>query len=254
MVGVDARWAGRASKNLTGISVQKNDVKTAFGTSVRTWRKRLGLSQAELAERAQLHRTYVSDVERGARNLSLESMTRLAQALRISVADLFPREASNGQSVAVGVNGHSKRLVDILLVEANPDEVALALRACMRVRFANRIQVVGDGQAALDYLFCEGAYADRPVGPPQLVLLDWSLPKVGALDVLRRFKGDERTRGIPVVILTLAQGFNDWAECQRLGAETYLTKPLDFQQLSQVTPRLNLDWALLESVIPARPA
>ncbi len=231
--------------------MQKIDVKAAFGTSVRAWRKRLGFSQEQLAERADLHRTYVSDVERGARNLSLESMTRIAQALRISVADLFPRETPNGKASAGGSNGHSQKLVDILLVEDNRDDVELTLHAFKKVRFANGIHVVGDGQEALDYLFCEGEYAHRPTGHPQIVLLDLYLPKVSGLDVLRRLKADERTREIPVVILTISQVFSDFSECQRLGAETYIIKPLNFQRLSQVTPRLNLDWALLKSVAPA---
>lgn len=231
--------------------MQKIDFKTAFGTSVRSWRKRLGISQEELAERADLHRTYVSDVERGARNLSLESMTRIAQALRISVADFFPRELPSGKAGAGGSNGHGQKLVDILLVEDNSDDVELTMHAFKKVRFANSIQVVGDGQQALDYLFCEGNYAHRPAGRPQIVLLDLYLPKISGLEVLRRLKADARTRAIPVVILTISQVFSDFAECQRLGAETYIIKPLNFQRLSQVTPRLNLDWALLQPVSPA---
>jgi CheY-like chemotaxis protein len=230
--------------------VQQVNAKKTFGTSVRGWRKRLGFSQEELAERADLHRTYVSDVERGARNLSLESMTRLAHALRISVADLFPPEFPQGQTVGGG-NGHSQTLVDILLVEDNADDVELTLHAFKKVRFANRVQVVSDGQEALDYLFCEGKYANRPAGRPQVVLLDLYLPKVSGLEVLRRLKAEERTREIPVVILTISQVFSDFSECQRLGAETYIIKPLNFQRLSQVTPRLQLDWALLKPVTPS---
>lgn len=218
---------------------------------MKTWRKRLGISQEELAERADLHRTYVSDVERGARNLSLESITRMARALRVSVAELFPEQsAGNG---TVGGNGHRKELVDILLVEDNGDDVELTMHAFKQARFANRVQVVSDGQEALDFLFCTGEYANRPAEHPQLVLLDLYLPKLSGLEVLRRVKGDERTRTIPVVILTISQVFSDFTECQRLGAETYIIKPLNFQRLSQVTPRLNLDWALLTPGVPPPP-
>jgi len=140
--------------------------------------------------------------------------------------------------------------VDILLVEDNADDVELTLHAFKKVRFANRVQVVTDGQEALDYLFCEGAHTDRAAGRPQVVLLDLYLPKVSGLEVLRRLKADERTRDIPVVILTISQVFSDFSECQRLGAETYIIKPLNFQRLSQVTPRLQLDWALLKSAEP----
>jgi two-component system, response regulator len=231
--------------------VQKVDVKKIFGTSVKTWRKRLGISQEELAGRAELHRTYVSDVERGARNLSLESITRVAHALNISVAELFPSEVPISKAGAGKTNGHGTDLVEILLVEDNDDDTQLTLHAFKQSRIANRITVAADGQEALDYLFCEGKYARRPpVERPQLVLLDLYLPKVSGLEVLRRIKADERTWSIPVVILTISQMLNDFAECQRLGAETYILKPLNFQRLSQVTPRLNLDWVLFKPSLP----
>jgi CheY-like chemotaxis protein/predicted XRE-type DNA-binding protein len=228
--------------------VQKVDVKKKFGAAVRAWRKRLGFSQEELAERAELHRTYVSDVERGARNLSLESITRMANALNISVAELFPTEVPIGKT-ADKRNG--KELVDILLVEDNADDLEMTLHAFKQSRLANRIHVVADGQEALDYLFCEGKHAGRSLAEgPQLVLLDLDLPTVGGLDVLRRIKADERTRVIPVVILTVSQASSDFAECQQLGAETYIVKPLNFHRLSQITPRLNLDWALFKPSAP----
>lgn len=231
--------------------MQKVDIKKSFGSTVRSWRKRLGISQEELAERADLHRTYVSDVERGARNLSLESITRVAHALRVAVADLFPPEGA--ALPAQANNGEGNELVDILLVEDNRDDVDLTLHAFKQARFANRVHVVGDGQAALDYLFCEGEYAGRPVERPQIVLLDLYLPKVSGLDVLRRLKADVKTSSVPVVILTISQVFSDFAECQRLGAETYIIKPLNFQRLSQITPRLNLDWALMKPVLSRQP-
>jgi CheY-like chemotaxis protein/predicted XRE-type DNA-binding protein len=234
--------------------VEKIDVKKTFGSSVKAWRKRLGISQEELAERADLHRTYVSDVERGARNLSLESITRMAHALAIPVADLFPPESAGGQPAPGKAPGMGQELVDILLVEDNSDDVELTLHAFKQARFANCVHVAGDGQEALDYLFCGGEHAARPAGRPQIVLLDLYLPKISGLEVLRRIKADERTSRIPVVILTISQVFSDFAECQRLGAETYIIKPLNFQRLSQITPRLNLDWALLKPAAAAAAA
>jgi CheY-like chemotaxis protein len=85
------------------------------------------------------------------------------------------------------------------------------------------------------------------------VLLDLYLPKVSGLDALRRLKADVKTSSVPVVILTISQVFSDFAECQRLGAETYIIKPLNFQRLSQITPRLNLDWALMKPVLSRQP-
>ncbi len=235
------------TNELTHSAVDKIDNKKSFGSTVKAWRKRLGISQEELAERANLHRTYVSDVERGARNLSLESITRMAHALQVCVADLFPTEAAGLPGRA---NGHSRDQVDVLLVEDNRDDVALTLHAFQQARFANRVHVVSDGQEALDYLFSEDKFAGRATERPQLVLLDLYLPKVSGLDVLRHLKADERTRSVPVVILTISQVFSDFAECQRLGAETYLIKPLNFQRLSQITPRLSLDWALVKPSLP----
>lgn len=178
--------------------------------------------------------------------MSLESITRMAHALHIPVAELFTQELPNVATNAAKSNGHAKQLVDILLVEDNADDVELTLHAFDQARFANRIQVASDGQEALNYLFCEGEFANRPSENPQIVLLDLYLPKVSGLEVLRRIKANERTRDIPVIILTISQVFSDFAECQRLGAETYIIKPLNFLRLSQVTPRLNLDWALLK--------
>jgi len=228
--------------------VQKVGDKIMFGASVKAWRKRRGYSQEVLAERADLHRTYISDVERGARNLSLDSMTRLARALEVSVAALFPANYPNGETAVSWSSGRGQEFVDILLVEDNPDDVALTLHAFKQARFANRVQVVADGEQALDYVFCRGKYADhRPAERPQVVLLDLNLPKVSGLEVLRQIKADERTRQIPVVVLTISQIFSDFKECERLGAETYIIKPLNFQRLSQITPRLKFDWALLKA-------
>lgn len=227
--------------------VKNIDVKKLFGSSIKVWRNRQGISQEKLGERADLHRTYISDVERGERNLSLESIARLARALNVSVAALFPAELDNGISNGGGHNGQGRKLVKILLVEDNADDVEMTLLAFKRARFANHVSVVSDGAEALDYLFCQGKYSHRlPADHPQLVLLDLNLPKVSGLEVLRRLKSDKRTRKIPVIVLTVSQKRSDIIESDRLGADTYIVKPVSFQRLSQVTPYLNLDWVLLK--------
>jgi CheY-like chemotaxis protein/DNA-binding XRE family transcriptional regulator len=231
--------------------VSEIDVKKMFGEAVRGWRNLLGISQEELAERADLHRTYVSDVERGTRNLSLESIERLARALEISVSALFPQPGlQKNEGVGPG-DGHAGDLIDILLVEDNADDVELTLHAFKKSRFANRIHVVSDGAEALDYVFCRGRFARRRLKSNlQMILLDLNLPKVSGLEVLRRIKADKRTREIPVVILTISDDHYDVAECRRLGAENYIVKPVDFQSLSQATPELNLNWVLLKPLKP----
>ena len=228
------------------------DVKKMFGASVRGWRNHLGISQEKLAERAELHRTYVSDVERGARNVSLESIGRLARALEISVSALFPQPEANSRKKPILGKGHCQHLIKILLVEDNPDDVVLTLRAFKKARFTNQVQVVNDGAEALDYVFCKGKYAGQQMEENlQLILLDLKLPKVGGIEVLRRLKADPRTRSIPVVILTISRDTHDLNECLRLGAENCIVKPVDFQRLSQATPQLNLDWALVKPPGPA---
>ena len=137
--------------------------------------------------------------------------------------------------------------MDVLLVEDNPDDVELTLHAFQKARFANRVSVVNDGAAALDYIFCQGDYAQRNRDEtPKVVLLDLDLPKVNGLEVLNRIKTDKRTRSIPVLILTVSDDNYDIAECRRLGADNYIVKPVDFHRLSQATPCLNLQWGLFK--------
>jgi CheY-like chemotaxis protein len=220
------------------IPMTPGNLKRQFGNAVKGKRSELHISQEELADRAGLHRTYISDVERGARNLSLESIEKLAAALELSVSGLFAR---------AGDQRTTEPVVEILLVEDTPEDVELTLRAFRKARFVNPVHVVGDGEEALDFLFGKKAYANRrEENPPGLVLLDLDLPKIGGLEVLRRMKADWRTRNIPVVVLTVSRHYHDAVECQRLGVETYITKPVDFRNLSEVTPRLRLEWSLVK--------
>jgi CheY-like chemotaxis protein len=227
--------------------VGKNDVKKQFGAAVRLRRDHLGISQEELAGRAGLHRTYISDVERGARNVSLESINRLADALEVPLSVLFSRLGETSSDKTPDPSLSPDELVDILIVEDSADDADLAIKALRDVRMTNRIHVVHDGGAALDFLFCRGQYAHRKRNDrPQMILLDLGLPKIDGLEVLRQIKADSRTRTIPVIVLTGSSRDRDVAASQRLGAEAYIVKPVDFQNLSGVTPQLSLQWALLK--------
>ena len=135
--------------------------------------------------------------------------------------------------------------VDILLVEDNPNDVELATRALRKAKLANPIFVVSDGAQALDFLFRTGAFAGRPPHTPKVVLLDLKLPKVDGLEVLRRLKGDERTRMIPVVVLTSSREESDVVESYKLGVNSYIVKPVDFEQFLTAVERLGLYWLLL---------
>ena len=225
----------------------KADVKKQFGAAVRFYRDHLAISQEELAGRAGLHRTYISDVERGARNVSLESILRLATALEISLSALFSRLGEQSPHQANTLSWSNDELVDILIVEDSSDDVELTKKALKDVRITNHIHVVRDGSAALDFLFCKGEYSFRKrSNRPQLILLDLGLPKIDGLEVLRQIKADTRTRTIPVIVLTVSSRDRDVAASQRLGADGYIVKPVDFQNLSGVTPQLSLQWALLK--------
>jgi len=214
------------------------DLKRLFGTAIKGKRSELGISQEELADRAGLHRTYVSDVERGARNLSLESIEKLATALELSISGLFERAREGGAAV---------NAVEVLLVEDEPLDVELTLRAFKKARLTNPIHVVHDGAEALDFIFATGAYTHRrELLPPGVILLDLNLPRVNGLDLLRQLKFDRRTEKIPVIVLTVSQHDRDIAECRRLGVETYLVKPVDFRDFSEVTPHLQLEWSLVK--------
>ena len=138
-----------------------------------------------------------------------------------------------------------------MLVEDNPDDELLTLRALKKNRIGNEIAVARDGAEALDFLFATGAYAGRDTSVmPQLVLLDLKLPKIDGLEVLRRLRADERTRLLPVVILTSSVEEHDLVEGYRLGANSYVRKPVDFDEFVAAARQLGLYWLLLNEPPP----
>ncbi len=135
---------------------------------------------------------------------------------------------------------------EILLIEDNPRDAELAIRALRKRNLANSVIHLGDGGAALDFLFATGAYAGRDINhQPRVVLLDLKLPKVDGLEVLRRIKGDERTRTIPVVVLTSSREEQDVVTSYQLGVNSYIVKPVDFENFSQAVADLGCYWLLL---------
>lgn len=137
----------------------------------------------------------------------------------------------------------------ILLVEDNPDDEALALRALKKNNIANEIVVVHDGVEALDYLWCQGSYEGRdPNDLPQVILLDLKLPKINGLEVLKSVRSDERTKLLPVVILTSSGEERDMIEGYALGANSYIRKPVDFEQFLDAVKELGLYWLVINQV------
>ncbi len=136
--------------------------------------------------------------------------------------------------------------VELLLVEDNPSDAELTLRALRKNHLANRLLHLKDGAEALDFLFAEGAYAGRKVeSGPKVILLDLKLPKVDGLEVLRRVKADPRTRTTPIVVLTSSQEERDVVESYRLGVNSYIAKPVDFDKFVQAVSDLGLYWMIL---------
>ena len=136
--------------------------------------------------------------------------------------------------------------VEILLVEDNAADAELAIRALKKSNLANRLALVADGEEALDFVFARGAYSNRKVeNGPKVILLDLKLPKVDGLEVLRAIRGDPRTQTIPVVILTTSKEEKDIVESYRLGVNSYIVKPVDFDQFLATVKDLGFYWLLL---------
>jgi CheY-like chemotaxis protein len=139
----------------------------------------------------------------------------------------------------------------ILLVEDNPDDEALAIRALKRNHISNQIVVAHDGVEALDYLFGNGVYANRDLSiKPTVVLLDLKLPRVDGIEVLRRLREDDRTKLLPVVILTTSSEEQDMLDSYSLGCNSYIRKPVDFIQFSEAIRQLGMYWLLMNEPPP----
>ena len=142
--------------------------------------------------------------------------------------------------------------MEILLIEDNPDDVEITLRAFQKYHLANKIHVVRDGEEALECLFSTGRYAERSgCMNTRLILLDLKLPKVDGLEVLQRCKSDPRTKNIPVVVLTSSREDRDLVESYNLGVNSYVVKPVDFSQFTEAVRQLGLYWIVLNQLPPA---
>ena len=140
----------------------------------------------------------------------------------------------------------SNNIVDILLVEDNPNDVEMTLRALKKINIMNNIRVLSDGDEALQYLLGTGKFQDRDFNfNPKVVLLDLKLPKVDGLEILRKVKSDERTKVMPVVILTSSKEERDIIESYKLGVNSYIVKPVDFEKFMDSVKELGMYWLLL---------
>ena len=141
---------------------------------------------------------------------------------------------------------NSANIVEMLIVEDTSQDMDLALRALGKIELTNRIQFARDGEEALDFIFCEGLFADRKMEDgPRVILLDLKLPKIDGLEVLQRIKSDPRTKTIPVVVLTSSAEPSDVIESYSFGANSYIVKPVNSEQFSQAVQALGMYWLIL---------
>ena len=139
--------------------------------------------------------------------------------------------------------------VEVLLVEDSPHDAEMTQRALRRFNFGDRLHWVKDGEEALEFVFCRGAYADRdPARPPKLILLDLKMPRVNGIEVLRRVKDDELRRSIPIVVMTSSNEERDVIESYRLGANSYIVKPVEFGAFAEVVSSIGLYWVIANRV------
>jgi two-component system, response regulator len=139
--------------------------------------------------------------------------------------------------------------VEILLAEDNPKDAEMTQRALRKHHLGNRVFWVKDGAEALDFIYCRGAYAGRdPARPPKLVLLDIKMPKVDGIEVLKQLKGDERSRSIPVVVMTSSNEERDVIDSYRLGVNSYIVKPIEFSSFIETVSKIGLYWVLTNRV------
>jgi two-component system, response regulator len=133
--------------------------------------------------------------------------------------------------------------IEVLLVEDNPNDVELTLRALQKHNLANNVYTVKDGEEALEYIFCTGRYSGRDISfPPKVIFLDLKLPKVSGLEVLRKIKSDDKTKAIPVVVVTSSQESQDIQECYKLGVNSYIQKPIEFDNFVKAISDVGLYW------------
>jgi two-component system response regulator len=138
------------------------------------------------------------------------------------------------------------QVVEILLVEDSPQDLELALRALRKANLTNHIEIARDGVEAMEFIFCEGPYVGRKIEDgPKVILLDLKLPKIDGLEVLQRIKSDPRTQHIPVVVLTSSKEQSDVVESYRLGVNSYIVKPVNFEQFAEAVQQLGMYWLLL---------
>lgn len=204
----------------------------ALSRILRVRREYLSMSQEELSNRSGLHRTYISDVERGSRNPSIKSLAQLAAALQTSVSELLAATEAEGAL--------QTSPLEILLVEDHQADVHLITTAIKQAKVPCRVSVAKDGEEALSYLHRTGQWSEAP--RPELVLLDLNLPRKSGYDVLSEMKSTQRLLDIPVIILSTSESDQDVVRTYKMHANCFISKPLDPDEFFQVVAQTMEFW------------
>ena len=223
-----------------------------FGLAVKNLRLEKQMSQEELANRCGLHRTYISDIETGNRNVSLNNITKIARAIGIPLHEMFAsveRFSRNGKKPITFHSpspNRSKQPIEILLVEDDQNFIELILHELQQANINNNITIVRNGEEAIQYLFVKGMNA-HPVPPSlRLVLLDLTLPLINGIDVLKRIRQEKSTKKIPVVVMTSSTSISDMEQCKKLDVEGYLTKPFKVTDFVSAMNKIGFNLYLIE--------
>lgn len=228
--------ANRMSKKGTD-----NSLLEAIGSAVRTKRADLGMSQKTLAERCDLHPTYISELERGTRNLSVQALSQIAEALDLSFSQLAVLAEQGVQAII-------EPLV-VLLVEDNKSDVRLIQQALQRKTPAPVFKVLSDGASALQYLRKKGEFKREE--SPDLIILDLNLPKKSGREVLSEIKHDDKLRKIPVVVFSTSHAKDDIQRSYDLNANCFITKPVDADEFFKTVGSVHDYWFKTVKLPPA---
>lgn len=229
-----------------------------FGLVIKDLRKRRRFSQEELANRCGLHRTYITDIEHGSRNVSLKNISKIARAFDMTPSDLF---AAMDEYSKEGIQLISRRdrtekvlknPVEILLVEDDQNYVELTIHELQRVNISNHIHVARTGEDAIIFLFGTRTEPHPIPESLRLILLDLSLPLIDGHNVLKRIRTHSSRKDIPVVVMTSSTSPADQERCNELGVQGYLTKPLNAPEFITAMQKLGFMLYLMEGQIPAQ--
>lgn len=209
-----------------------NRLIQGLSEAIHERRMELGFSQSDLAGRAGVHRTYISEVEQGSQNLTIDTLSKLADALNTTVLSLLE---SASQAVKKVVNQ-----IEILLAEDNEADVHLIQRSLRQINIATNLNVVGDGKELTDFLYRLGKFRQAPL--PDLILLDLNLPKKNGYEVLAEIKSHEELKRVPIVVLTTSSSEQDMQRSYSLHANCYIIKPSSQKEFQEAISKVVDYW------------